>query len=153
VSQRCGRVFDEAYQHDKEYLFYHWMTDGRNEHGRYITSFFVKRSVFILFFINYKDVLLAAAALATTDVVTGAYSSSGVQAQPQETVPVIPVVPASAETAPSNPERLQQEAQQAVVLHRSNPPAEDQPMGEAGVLTLYNEVGPPLIKLAAKVLK
>jgi hypothetical protein len=110
----------------------------------------VKRSVFILFFIDYKDILPAVAAPATTDAVTGAYSSSAVQAQPQETVTVVPVVPASAETAPSNPERLQQEAQQAVVLHGSNPPVEDQPMGEARVLTLHNEVGPPLIKLARK---
>ena len=64
VSQRSGRPFDKAHRHDKKYLFFRWMVDKTVQPGRYITSFFVKRSVFVMFFIDASPVPAATAAAA-----------------------------------------------------------------------------------------
>jgi hypothetical protein len=48
--QRCGRPFQRSHINDKEFLFLHQIYDTRMTVGRFITSFYVKRSIFISFF-------------------------------------------------------------------------------------------------------
>jgi hypothetical protein len=48
--QRCGRPFQRSHINDKEFLFLRQIYDTRVTVGRFITSFYVKRSIFISFF-------------------------------------------------------------------------------------------------------
>ncbi|RDL30195.1 uncharacterized protein BP5553_10473 [Venustampulla echinocandica] len=48
--QRCGRPFNRAHKCDKRFLFLRWIYETSESRGRYITSFFVKRSIFVSFF-------------------------------------------------------------------------------------------------------
>jgi hypothetical protein len=131
MSQRCGRPFDKAHRHDKKFLFFRWIADARYPRGRYITSFFVKRSVFTSFFIDDETV---PAATAPAEVEMG-HSLDVAQDQPQGAVPAM----VSRETATNDQPMTQNETEQAVVLYGSGEPAaapileNDQPMDDTGL--------------------
>jgi hypothetical protein len=138
MSQRCGRPFDKAYWHDKPFLFFRWMADARYPQGRYITSFFVKRSVFASFFIDHETVP-AATAPAEVEMDHGLNVA---QVQQQGGVPAV----MNREPGTKDLSMAQKEIEQAVVLYGSGePPAapmleDDQPMDDAGPLTLHRGV-------------
>jgi len=56
LSERCGRPFWNAHVYDRQFMFLRWIYDKSPVSGRYITSFFVKRSVFIAFFGDFHEV-------------------------------------------------------------------------------------------------
>lgn len=137
VSQRCGRPYDKAHRHDKKFLFLRWMVDGRHPRGRYITSFFVKRWIFIAFFIEKEKV----PQWESPSELEFAYSLSVIQGQPQEAT----LVTADTEAASEDVAMAQNEPQPAGVPYESEgpnmaAPAADEPMSEAGSLSLIHGV-------------
>jgi hypothetical protein len=130
MSHRCGRPFDKAHRDDKKFLFFRWIADARYPRGRYITSFFVKRSVFTSFFID-DETVPAATALAEVEMRHGLDVA---QDQPEGAVPAM----VSIETGTNDLPMTQNETEQAVLLYGSGEPAappmleNDQPMDDAG---------------------
>jgi len=49
LAERCGRAFDKAQKDDKKFLFLRWVSADLDSRGRYITSFYVKRSILLSF--------------------------------------------------------------------------------------------------------
>lgn len=47
---RCGRPFHDAHKRDRKFLFMRWIYNSEHQCGRYITSLFVKASIFTAFF-------------------------------------------------------------------------------------------------------
>jgi hypothetical protein len=138
MSQRCGRPFDKAYWHDKPFLFFRWMADARYPRGRYITSFFVKRSVFASFFIDDESVPPATAPAE----VEMDHGLNVAQDQQQGSVPAV----MNKEPGAKDLSVPQKEIEQAVVLYGSGEPAaapmleNDQPMDDAGPPTPHRGV-------------
>jgi hypothetical protein len=114
VSRRSGRPFDKAHNHDKKYLFLRWMTDTMIEPGRYITSYFAKKSVFLFFFIDPGQVYPGMAAAAEGVEVT-THVPTVVENQPPH--------PAPAGEATSPPDaNVVRESEHDLSLQRLLPP-------------------------------
>jgi hypothetical protein len=47
INKRCGPPQDEAYKEDRDFLFINHLHDEREARGESITSFFVKRSIYL----------------------------------------------------------------------------------------------------------
>jgi hypothetical protein len=62
LPQRCGRPFYGAHNNDKKFLFLRWICQTNKPHGRYITSFFVKMSIFVAFFLG-EDIPLGSSSM------------------------------------------------------------------------------------------
>jgi hypothetical protein len=62
LPQRCGRPFNGAHKNDKKFLFLRWICETNKPRGRYITSFFVKMSIFVAFFLG-EDIPLGSSSM------------------------------------------------------------------------------------------
>jgi Protein of unknown function (DUF3723) len=50
ISRRCGRLYDNAYEDNQDFLFFEHLNKIDEGSGKGITSFFVRKSVYIAFF-------------------------------------------------------------------------------------------------------
>ncbi|KAH6696624.1 hypothetical protein BKA61DRAFT_710266 [Leptodontidium sp. MPI-SDFR-AT-0119] len=50
IKKRCGKPITLEFEEDQQFLFVNHLHDGRQDHGKNVTSFFVRKSIYLAFF-------------------------------------------------------------------------------------------------------